>query len=92
MQHGVTNTELKPCPFCGGEAYLVRKQYSHLTMPTKIKDKWVVECSNGCCSIPIFEDEIYHDDDGVIVINHNGAEEAINAWNRRAGCNNSADD
>lgn len=32
-------TELKPCPFCGGEAYLWWNQNA---------DQWAIECSSTC--------------------------------------------
>ena len=80
--------ELKPCPFCGGQSFLKKLDSSYSTHPTVIKDKWKVECENKCCWTPAFSDEIYHDGSGVIVVAHNGAEEAIEAWNRRAGDGN----
>lgn len=36
------NNELKPCPFCGGEAWIIRKTYGF-----KKKKYWFVRCE--CC-------------------------------------------
>lgn len=36
------NDELKPCPFCGGEAEL-------LIVPNR-EAEWVVKCLNKCCN------------------------------------------
>lgn len=79
--------KLKPCPFCGGEAELVRIRNGYRTSPTTIIDGWEVRCKKKCCSTLAFEDEIFHSDDGEIVIKKNGAKEAIDFWNgRNKGC------
>lgn len=77
--------ELKPCPFCGGQAVLKRCDNSYRTNPTTILDNWEVRCSNNCCTTQRFRDEIFHDGGGAIIINRNGAQEAIETWNRRVG-------
>lgn len=62
--------ELKPCPFCGGEAFIrVIPPHKHflVNMPD-YKGGAFVECVN--CSCGIAEDT---------------KEEAIKAWNRRVG-------
>lgn len=78
--------ELKPCPFCGEEAVLKRKSsnFIHVGSSIAITDNWVVVCKNGCCKMNEYRDYIFHKSDGEIVIGHNGAEEAVNDWNRRA--------
>lgn len=40
-------------------------------------------CENGCCSMRSYSDYIFHKNDGEIIIEHNGAEEAANDWNYR---------
>lgn len=52
--------ELKPCPFCGGEAHI--RQNGNRVFP------WVV-CSDCIASTRVYD----------------SVEEAIEAWNRRAG-------
>lgn len=72
--------ELKPCPFCGGEAELMRVSYGHSS--GVLKDSWKVVCGNGCCEIKSCEDLITRDETGVSIIT-DGIEKAINAWNTR---------
>ncbi len=75
--------ELKPCPFCGGKARIVRKTCSNKINPVTIMDEWTVECDKKCCSIKRFSDEIFHDDSGEVIIRKNGAKDAVYFWNKR---------
>lgn len=75
---------LLPCPFCGGAGELRRTSNGYRTNPVAILDKWTVECPSGCCEVKTFESEIYQDSNGMVVIKHNGANEALLAWNTRA--------
>lgn len=76
--------ELKACPFCGGEAKLKRINSGYKLNPTTIIDMWAVVCKSGCCRGKSVEDKIYQKENGEIVVEINGAEEAIKEWNRRA--------
>lgn len=61
--------ELKPCPFCGNTNPLVYEE--------PIDDKfseWIVECDNHYCPC----NPVAHD-------TYQSEEEAIQAWNKRAG-------
>lgn len=76
----MNNVVLKPCTFCGGEAitegrktignYKSDREYSYVN--------WIVRCTNRECfmsglRMSAFRNELLT------------AEEAIDAWNRRAG-------
>jgi hypothetical protein len=81
---------LKPCPFCGGGASLCRKK-THSTEKTDnsgqygtaINDYWAVECNKGCCCTPLYPDFIYHSKNGIVIIERDGAQEAVDFWNNR---------
>ena len=64
-----TETELKPCPFCGGEAGL----YHHT--PFGYEPSWHVECVDG---------DGGDEGCGCGTCHHETKAEAIAAWNRRA--------
>lgn len=73
---------LKPCPFCGGEARI--ETYD---VEAKIKYaifKFELRCRK--CNIPSITGtlEVYLFDNGDIAVNKDGRERAIAAWNRRA--------
>lgn len=62
-------TELKPCPFCGGEAKLhFCGILDNDTMIAELSDKYGVHCEKGCCATMPIE----------------GADRAIKLWNSRA--------
>lgn len=66
--------ELKPCPFCGGEAYIVEvKPHSHIiaTFMADYEGGAFVECSDCTCAIAA-----------------DTKAEAIEAWNRRVNNEN----
>lgn len=75
--------KLKKCPFCGQQGKLRRLSTGYKTNPVVIMDKWTVICPGECCSIKVFESEIFQNENGAVEVRHNGAEEAISAWNKR---------
>lgn len=75
---------LLPCPFCGEEVRLRRVTNGYTTGPTVIRDEWTIECKNGCVRNNVYKSKIFQDENGTVVIETNGAEEARLAWNTRA--------
>ena len=63
--------ELKPCPFCGGEAKLI----TSITVGAHAKPIARVYCTDCKISLSWFCD---NNNDGMFI------EEAVNAWNKRA--------
>lgn len=85
LGEGVEMEKLKPCPFCGGEAELMRTAVIVDTDRfSQIKDRWIVKCKRGCCRSCEWIDNICHRPDGELVIAANGAEDAVEMWNKRA--------
>ena len=67
-------SELKPCPFCGGEARLVDRRKQCVVSPGVYEVPWMVECSNRrTCPALMLTTWPYATE-----------EEAIEAWNTRA--------
>ena len=72
-----------PCPFCGGEAELIQKTNGYTS--GKITNQYIVECEECGIHTKTYESKIYQLDDGRVCIDKNGAVDAIDVWNRRAG-------
>lgn len=75
----------KPCPCCGGEAELIKQTDGYRTNPVHILHNFGVKCSQCGLSTASYQSDIWQDMAGNVHVEHNGAEEAIEAWNRRAG-------
>ena len=76
-------TILKKCPFCGNEAKLIQNANGHSFNPLAILNRYHVECCECKISTPTYESKIYQDSKGEVHIDANGAELAIEVWNRR---------
>lgn len=61
--------ELKPCPFCGGEAHTYAYRFRDQGKERKL---WVCQCKNCRLNYPPIPVHCEHES------------EAIEAWNRRA--------
>lgn len=69
--------ELKPCPFCGGKAYLEQRHRAFINgVSTRVA---LVRCTNCEARSPRFELE----DFGRTSHSSKANEKAIDAWNRR---------
>lgn len=76
--HKVAPDDLLPCPFCGGEAKVVRA-----IKPYVYRVSWTVACENRCCTIPDFETRAKRNTAGKLEF-YDGEVQAANYWNRRA--------
>jgi Lar family restriction alleviation protein len=66
------SVELKPCPFCGGEAEMVDARKLLVVSKYSYIIPYSVRCSNRKCGVKPYTE-------------YSGTEqEAIDAWNRRA--------
>lgn len=77
-------TELKPCPFCGGEAKYLIKRYSEIR--TARGWDFGIHCTKCDVRTPKgnYKLEVNLSDDGQISLIEDERGEAIEAWNRRA--------
>lgn len=74
--------ELKPCPFCGGEAEIKQVNLG-LNDENAFIDSWLVECSQCKARTQWYGGEFTRDTDGSVRFLKNGRNEAVNDWNRR---------
>lgn len=75
-------TELKCCPFCGGEAHVKMKCFHYSSYSWG--DDWYVECGEcGIIGSPC-KTMIVRKNTGELVIESDGRADAIAKWNARA--------
>ena len=80
--------EIKPCPFCGGEATVSKVTNGFMHDPATITNAYRVRCEQCGITTKAYESKIWQDNCGVVQIEANGAMDAIDAWNRRDGARN----
>jgi hypothetical protein len=74
---------LERCPFCGGEAKLVRTSTGYAQCVSAITDRFLVRCSHCHSETESRPCDIRINGDGVVKVIRNGAEEAVQLWNNR---------
>lgn len=80
----MSNTELKPCPFCGGTAILkMSKIYAY---DTKFRVDWHVKCLKCKLTQDEYSSEyqMYSNEQVLRISNEDGRQKVIDNWNRRA--------
>lgn len=80
---------LKPCPFCGGEATIYESQ-KECTKDGLFIAHYKAGCDN--CKIYFSHNSEFILENGQPKFYRNGYEFVINAWNRRLGQKNKEDD
>lgn len=83
LERGKKIPDLKPCPLCGGKAMSTRT--SRKWDGESIRDAFVVQCTSCGLQTSSFSSNIRLRLDGELEVTANGAVDAVNAWNRRAG-------
>ena len=72
--------DLKPCPFCGGEAELSTR--SGKRKGAKFQIRCRIACSK--CHIGIADRNVTRREEGKTIIVRDGCAKCIEAWNRRS--------
>lgn len=88
------NSELKPCPFCGGKAAYHPSKHKVVSFESdgKFFDQYRVELYVSCTRCRIKTETYAHnialDKEGVPYIEHNGYNRVAEIWNRRTNNEN----
>lgn len=84
----MTETKLKPCPFCGGEAKIFAGEVSYDKWNYEVVRPYWVGCDNNDCSVnpktTAYKTSIWLKQDGHVVMEQDGYALAVEAWNGRA--------
>ena len=79
-QNQFGNSELKPCPFCGGKAKITKSSWGHSS------DYFSADYKIGCdgCGFYFKATSYFGVKDGVPFVSVDGYKEIVDKWNRRA--------
>ena len=83
----MNTTELKPCPFCGGEAELLRMKCTAHYLDELVKE-FSVMCRLCATRTASFVGKYDFDSEHILRCTKDGRKEAIDAWNRRTNDEN----
>lgn len=75
--------KLKPCPFCGGEAVLTQLTAVYNSGRGSLTTDFYVNCTECEVRTTQYESEVYISASGDVVVDADGAQTAVEAWNRR---------
>lgn len=78
---------IRSCPFCGNGGKLYLRKELCTTNPVTIRNSYAVGCSKCQIYTPICESCIFQDHKGMVIVEKNGAKDAIERWNKRIDCN-----
>ena len=77
-------TELKPCPFCGGEVKIDRLSSCNYEGQTKAGATFAIVCYNCHFDFKKFTVNVTIDKNGDISV-ASGKKQAVKTWNKRVG-------
>lgn len=83
MSEFLRKVVLKNCPFCGGKAELMKTSTGYSQGNSAITDTFMVRCSHCHAKTESRASDIRLNGYGFLEVRRNGAEEAIQIWNRR---------